>query len=76
MTQSNRTTGLSFIEHTLDPTHKGFMGSYTKSWKKINVTVKPVCNDHLSDKIYYLWFIEDWRYQFTLANNFCLLELI
>ena len=21
-------------------------------------------------------FNEDWRYQFTLANNFCLLELI
>ena len=21
-------------------------------------TVKPVCNDHLSDKIYYLWFIQ------------------
>ena len=20
-------------------------------------TVKPVCNDHLYDKIYYLWFI-------------------
>ena len=21
-------------------------------------TVKPVCNDHLYDKIYYLWFIQ------------------
>ena len=21
-------------------------------------TVKPVCNDHLSNKIYYLWFIQ------------------
>ena len=21
-------------------------------------TVKPVCNDHLDDKIYYLWFIQ------------------
>ena len=21
-------------------------------------TVKPVCNDHLFDKIYYLWFIQ------------------
>ena len=21
-------------------------------------------------------FNEDWRYQFTIANNFCLLELI
>ena len=27
---------------------------------KLNITfttVKPVCNDHLYDKIYYLWFI-------------------
>ena len=22
------------------------------------VTVKPVCNDHLYNKIYYLWFIQ------------------
>ena len=21
-------------------------------------TVKPVCNDHLSNKIYYMWFIQ------------------
>ena len=45
-------------------------------------TVQPVCNDHLYNKIYYLFFFpvmhfnDDWRYQFTLANNFCLLELI
>ena len=24
----------------------------------IQCTVKPVCNDHLSNKIYYLWFIQ------------------
>ena len=24
----------------------------------IIVTVKPVCNDHLSNKSYYLWFIQ------------------
>ena len=41
-------------------------------------TVKPVCNDHLSNKIYYLWFFsvmcfnKNWWYQFTRANNFCL----
>ena len=23
-----------------------------------DITVKPVCNDHLSNKIYYLWFIQ------------------
>ena len=23
-----------------------------------------------------MWFNEDWRYRFTLANNVCLLELI
>ena len=45
-------------------------------------TVKPVCNDHLYNKIFLpviylvIRFNEDWRYQFTLANNFCLLELI
>ena len=46
-------------------------------------TVKPVCNDHLYYKIYSLpvinsvmRFNEDWRYQFPLANNLCLLELI
>ena len=22
------------------------------------ITVKPVCNDHLYDKIHYLWFIQ------------------
>ena len=26
--------------------------------KQHPVTVKPVCNDHLYDKIYYLWFIQ------------------
>ena len=26
--------------------------------KDITYTVKPVCNDHLYDKIYYLWFIQ------------------
>ena len=44
-------------------------------------TVKTVCNDDLYDKIYYLSFSvmgsnEDWKYQFTLANSVCLLELI
>ena len=46
-------------------------------------TVKPVCNDHLYNKIYLLPMIcsvmclnQDWRYQFTLVNNICLLELI
>ena len=24
----------------------------------MKTTVKPVCNDHLYDKIYYLWFIQ------------------
>ena len=44
-------------------------------------TVKPVCNDHLYDIVLpvvysVMCFNEDWRYQFTRANNFCLLELI
>ena len=28
------------------------------SWQWITNTVKPVCNDHLYDEIYYLWFIQ------------------
>ena len=38
--------------------------SQTYSCKVLNVdtyvlnTVKPVCNDHLYDNIYYLWFIQ------------------
>ena len=49
---------------------------------KAQITVKPVCNDHLCNKnllpvIYsVICFNEDWMYQFTLANNFCLLEPI
>ena len=44
-------------------------------------TVKPVCNDHLYNEIYnviysIMWFNDDRRYQFTRANNLCLLELI
>ena len=31
-------------------------------WERIRLrktnTVKPICNDHLYDKIYYLWFIQ------------------
>ena len=27
-------------------------------WLYFTGTVKPVCNDHLYDKIYYLWFIQ------------------
>ena len=26
-------------------------------WCSQSGTVKPVCNDHLSNKIYYMWFI-------------------
>ena len=32
------------------------------SWKQMDMylqtTVKPVCNDHLYNKIHYLWFIQ------------------
>ena len=44
-------------------------------------SMKPVCNDHLCNKILFLViysemrFNEDWIYQLTLANNFCLQEL-
>ena len=33
-------------------------GSVSKVTPRYTDTVKPVCNDHLSDKIYYLWFIQ------------------
>ena len=33
-------------------------GSYFELAKDILYTVKPVCNDHLPDNIYYLWFIQ------------------
>ena len=46
-------------------------------------TVEPVCNDHHYDKINSLFVIysvmcfnKDRRYQFTVANNVCLMELI
>ena len=45
-------------------------------------TMKPVYNDHLYNKMYYhlidsvMCLNEDWMNQFTLANDFCLLELI
>ena len=45
-------------------------------------TVQPVYNDRLYNKILspvifsVMRFNEDWRYQFTLAHNVCLLELI
>ena len=37
-------------------------------------TVKPVCNDLLNNKIYYLWFIQSCVYIKTEDNN-CLLSL-
>ena len=33
-------------------------GHAIKSILRMLYTVKPVCNDHLYDKIYYLWFIQ------------------
>ena len=27
-------------------------------WRQQFTTVKPVCNDHLYNEIYYLWFIQ------------------
>ena len=36
-----------------------FAGSgHTHNTDPVKDTVKPVCNDHLNDKIYYLWFMQ------------------
>ena len=35
-----------------------FIQQLTPAITKMFNTVKPVCNDHLYDKIYYLWFIQ------------------
>ena len=35
-----------------------FMKHKYVSIRGIFFTVKPVCNDHLCNKIYYLWFIQ------------------
>ena len=43
-------------------------------------TVKPIYNDHLYNLLpvidSVMCFNEDWRYQFTFANNLCILEFI
>ena len=44
-------TKLDFCLHSL---YRGCL----VSWQWITNTVKPVCNDHLYDEIYYLWFIQ------------------
>ena len=38
-------------------------------------TVKPVCNDHLYNKIYYLWFIQQCVLMKTESTNLLLLTL-
>ena len=59
-----------------------YNGLYVLNYILLRNIVKPVYNDHLCKKnvlpVIYLvmCFNEDLRYQNTLANNFCLLELI
>ena len=38
-------------------------------------TVKPVCNDHLYNKIYYLWFIQYCVLMKTEGTNLLLLTI-
>ena len=35
----------------------------------LDPTVKPVCNDHLYNKIYYLWFIQQCVFMKTEGTN-------
>ena len=38
-------------------------------------TVKPVCNDHLYNKIHYLWFIQECVLMKTEGTNLLLLTI-
>ena len=38
-------------------------------------TVKPVCSDHLYNKIYYLWFIQQCVLMKTVGTNLLLLTI-
>ena len=42
---------------------------------EINTTVKPVCNDHLCDKIYYLWYFQYCVLIKTEGTNLLLLAI-
>ena len=51
---------------------------YVISWDQdlsVLDTVKPVCNDHLYNKIYYLWFIQQWVLMKTEGINLLLLTI-
>ena len=39
------------------------------------ITVKPVCNDHLCNKMYYLRFIQQWVLMKTAGTNLLLLTI-
>ena len=65
MLDSDSSSNLSAMEHKLSLHSKRrhgvifffFCGDNENScWNQI--TVKPVCSDHLSHKVYYLWFIQ------------------
>ena len=43
-------------------------------WNDVT-TVKPVCNDHLSNKIYYLWFIQKCVLMKIEGTNLLLLTI-
>ena len=55
--------GMKLLIHSQTSVHR-FVSHFIK-WVQLLVhvgiridTVKPVCNDHLFNKIYYLWFIQ------------------
>ena len=47
-----------FLRNTLVFTCEGEVFGNSYDFHLMYVTVKPVCNDHLSNKIHYLWFIQ------------------
>ena len=58
---------------------------YSSSWRYLasaeiadmfrNYTVKPVCNDHLYNKIHYLWFIQECALMKAECTNLLLLTI-
>ena len=41
-----------------DMPHSFIMDGWSVTTVKTTTTLKPVCNDHLYNEIYYLWFIQ------------------
>ena len=52
-----------------------YFGENKLIWRPHNDTVKPVCNDHLYNKMYYLWFIQSCVLVKTEGTNLLVLTI-